>query len=978
MRSMSLVPKECEDRCRELRGNLNAATSVLRSVEGAVLAAEEKVWTNHKAVFEKCFPGIIPGNWTSGSVRNAARDSVERLILEPLWRQLRARVDYAPYGAVAEHHEKRDLAKKTTMELLYIQLAHVEEVFRQCRVAETKLQKRIQRQEKEERNTGKVTLGLADSGAVQRLKAERVGIWQPCVEEGKRLHQFVTRLRAFQEQVAKNADFQEQRVTAVPAVVARAVCDFYYFECSCELEKLHLWWSRFTHFLERNAEIRSAMLENSDEAHPGSDNRVAANGASHRGEDRKNQSQTSNRVFVKNFEKTLEALDMRKHSFLKHMDFGHSEVEPTTGLEVRAFHIATTLPVVANVLSDLRRAVNRSQMSSVPMLEAAARDLVLEQKRKSGPTAFSACCTDFEAGEWLLSTVLDRSEEQRKKEKKLARNANVATTAQPMWQAPTPEAPYVLPTVIEPKSQMTLIQEQHAQSAAEAASGGRKANGSGTSNGGRGGREHHGGSAPSSGAANHLPSAQGNGHVNLELSSQQMNSKVLAAKQVQGNGGPVESKKGASSKAGTLYASPSSSPGSVGVASTSAPESNIDSAGNGSPLFQKSTRTNSNSSPSATGSIAASIVNGGSKMKGSQEPATHRGVVVGSSPAKSSRGINASLPPWRELLLDPSSSSKDDLAAEAIRRIDKIQAIFVEFPGSLKKRKLGPQSLVHKMLGASSSRDSSWQAVISWLSGQSEAVLELLDEPGDRNVAERFCNQWVAGGKGVPASALTQLHTRLAEQVQSVDVAAPDANTEDLGAMRELKGLLAFLGSPAYRHSMVHELLQAHGLFGKFSTLENKGRAMDSDLASVTSDEEVDPQTGRKRGGIPAFQEQSAGSHAFSDVLARNRPSVDGSEAPAYLLEDPNKKKARPETPPEEAQTTARSARSRPGSQAASMASLPRAPSINGTPPATPPEGATKPGFLKPRKLLEEPPPKGRPVLPPILMEELRVMNADD
>ena len=140
----------------------------------------------------------------------------------------------------------------------------MDSVFEECRIAEVKLQKRIQRQEKEERATGKVSLGMADSGPVQRLKAERAGIWEPCLNEAKLLHQYVTRLRAFQEQVAKDKDFTEQRIAAVPAVIARAVCDYYYYECNAELQKLHQWWKRFQMFLDKNNDLKEALLDPSN------------------------------------------------------------------------------------------------------------------------------------------------------------------------------------------------------------------------------------------------------------------------------------------------------------------------------------------------------------------------------------------------------------------------------------------------------------------------------------------------------------------------------------------------------------------------------------------------------------------------------------------------------------------------------------------------------------------------------------------
>ncbi|CAD7941652.1 unnamed protein product [Amoebophrya sp. A120] len=890
---MSLLPSECAEKCRELRESLKQSAESVRQCEQDVLAVEDRVWQEHLSLFEKCFPGrVLQGtNWSPGSVRNASRAAVEKLVLEPVWRDMRHRVNYQPYGAWINQADPRDLERKTLLELLALQLRQVDAVYEAAREAEIKLGRRIARQEKEERTQGRVTLTAADSGPVQRLKAERPQIWAACVTEANTLHQYLQRLRAFQEQMLRESDFARQRAEAVPAVVARAVCDYFFYECQLDLEKIKLWWAAFQQFLQENKAILKSLRLDEADLPTGDPAAVETDHAqahtlpepeAHISTSPSRNARSTARIVIKNFKVTLAQLDMRRHGFVKHMDFGQNEVQTVTkGFQQRPWSLTTTLPVVAAVLTDLRKALRRCETASIPALESAGRVLLEEEERQTDTTAFEACASNAEAAEHFLHTVR-RALEGKQKNKtgtsgrgKAVKNTTSATSSsrgpptQPMWANPDPSAPYILP-----KEDGSHLQA-YAELAAESAS--------------------------------------------------------LRKKEAAGNTRPLST----------------------------------------TPIHPE----------------------GNKKTTASRPPA----VAL-------------------------SNKSAEDVILGLISTVDRIQALFLDFLATGSTTPAVARHLCREK----------WDVVIGWLSNRSEDLLNLLDAPRSAALAEHWCHAWLQEtplylvaeaasdkpGRRTDSTSCSD-DARANAQKREARVTATamemlenvgtmtrqlDMQAEDVARFAELKGFVLFATDCTARYAFCEELLHVHAassLAAKFVVKKPSATANPTEedqhagllftagntrpTPSSSTDSVALPRGGGARAAppqapangvhhkiklCPTLGEQRVPPHPFAGLLARNCPGRAQSEAPESILQQ-SRSKTEEGMPPG---TIAGRPEKRSSKTTGSSKDRPTTPPLPSTALGNDAGAAKaiKPDFLIPKRPLEDPPARGRPTLPPILMEELR------
>ena len=86
--------------------------------------------------------------------------------------ELKEKLGYAPYGAVLQL-EPADVARKTPMDLLTLQLLECEGSLKASLKADAMLEKRVKRQEREEAAKGRVSMTIADSREVQQMTGAR-------------------------------------------------------------------------------------------------------------------------------------------------------------------------------------------------------------------------------------------------------------------------------------------------------------------------------------------------------------------------------------------------------------------------------------------------------------------------------------------------------------------------------------------------------------------------------------------------------------------------------------------------------------------------------------------------------------------------------------------------------------------------------------------------------------------------------------
>mmetsp|Transcript_56978 Transcript_56978/g.144590 ORF Transcript_56978/g.144590 Transcript_56978/m.144590 type:complete len:741 (+) Transcript_56978:137-2359(+) len=250
------VHEECSIRCDDIERTLNQAKTQWRSLEDELGRAEEAFLTKRLESWKKWF-ALEEGDlsmWGEGGLRHHVRSRLHDLLLSPLVARMATKIGYVPIEpppeeaappdgggeAVAAEDELR--SNEVLSALLGHHSSKIKVVVAKARKQDDELGKKIRKTEKDERKKGVVALGMQDTKKVAALKRQRPEIWE---EAQKVVERLVTPCRLLKEFLKDELTAQKKSsmLLAVPVIVVRAVCDWYFQKSMLGYDQLEQWWN---------------------------------------------------------------------------------------------------------------------------------------------------------------------------------------------------------------------------------------------------------------------------------------------------------------------------------------------------------------------------------------------------------------------------------------------------------------------------------------------------------------------------------------------------------------------------------------------------------------------------------------------------------------------------------------------------------------------------------------------------------------
>eukprot|EP00929_Paragymnodinium_shiwhaense_P105458 TRINITY_DN7048_c0_g1_i1.p1 TRINITY_DN7048_c0_g1~~TRINITY_DN7048_c0_g1_i1.p1 ORF type:complete len:795 (-),score=180.52 TRINITY_DN7048_c0_g1_i1:88-2472(-) len=258
---MSLIPAdECLARCDELQRLLQEAEERWCRIEAAVEEVEDNVFRGQEfdALRQRfCLEESVATDWSHGGLRSKVRQRIYRLLFLPLCQRLSA---HMRLELPAEGIDRSDPA--WALEAVLNHWAHTTEPgVQKAREEDAKLTKTIKKTERDERKQGVMALGIGqDTKKVAALKRQRPGIWDPVREDVEGLLALAKKLGDFLSMEGSPQAIQHM-AGAVPAVVARATCDWIYEACLVDTQSIEEWWNAALCTLQRHPVLWQCLAE---------------------------------------------------------------------------------------------------------------------------------------------------------------------------------------------------------------------------------------------------------------------------------------------------------------------------------------------------------------------------------------------------------------------------------------------------------------------------------------------------------------------------------------------------------------------------------------------------------------------------------------------------------------------------------------------------------------------------------------------
>jgi len=226
-----------------------------------------------------------------GGLRSKVRGRVHRLVLAPLAERMRQEVDLAGGrpAAAAKDGEASSCSTPAQGHVLDMLLdcweQQVEPLVDEAGTLDERLARRARR---------KAQFG-AVRDAMQVEAKERPAAWAPARGALEALAAPLRRLAVFAE-AEVSPEATARLVAMVPAIAARAACDFYFQGYAAEFEQLENWWDGAKSALMQREGLWDRLLEEEG-------------------------------LFVRRIERGIEALRAARHRYKAFADFGASEVQ---------------------------------------------------------------------------------------------------------------------------------------------------------------------------------------------------------------------------------------------------------------------------------------------------------------------------------------------------------------------------------------------------------------------------------------------------------------------------------------------------------------------------------------------------------------------------------------------------------------------------------------------------------------------------
>mmetsp|Transcript_12228 Transcript_12228/g.21721 ORF Transcript_12228/g.21721 Transcript_12228/m.21721 type:complete len:703 (-) Transcript_12228:53-2161(-) len=262
---MSKIHDECKNRYVELEKELQAFSVSWHDVETRLDSAEDAVLRGRFSAFQRWFAleEADLENWNLGGLRWVCQHRIHDLLVAPLVERLRSRAELAPTSQDEEGNVIQPTARSSNqvLDLLidYWEL-RVKVTYEEAQKEDDKLMKKVRKTEKDERAAGVVALGMGDTKKVGALKRQRPAIWENASKELDRFSPALKQLTAFSVEELKEGPMG-RLVGAVPAVVVRAVCDWYFTKSVADFDQLEKWWGETKEMLQSKEHMWQALVD---------------------------------------------------------------------------------------------------------------------------------------------------------------------------------------------------------------------------------------------------------------------------------------------------------------------------------------------------------------------------------------------------------------------------------------------------------------------------------------------------------------------------------------------------------------------------------------------------------------------------------------------------------------------------------------------------------------------------------------------
>lgn len=321
-------PEACDELSEEIQQSLRAVEARWGELEARLEHAEESVLEKHADSLREWFTldEAAFTDWSDGSLRCKIRDRIQKLTLVPLLDRMRRRVCLPESIEVA-------LARSDDRSLIDVLIEHWELMAKpavaEARDADDKLGRWIQKMTR---------LGMSQD--VGKAEQTRPAIWSIA---RKALDEVAAAAAQLDAALAAEADAEVEAglVAAVPAMVARAACDWHFSRCCAEFDQLEGWWQGARAALQRRPAVWERLLKKDE-------------------------------VFVRRIDVGIEELRAERCNYAQHATFGASAaVSAGRGAPVlNTRRSSTEWPQEAG--SMLARAVGEMRRRLRPIRDAAA------------------------------------------------------------------------------------------------------------------------------------------------------------------------------------------------------------------------------------------------------------------------------------------------------------------------------------------------------------------------------------------------------------------------------------------------------------------------------------------------------------------------------------------------------------------------------------------------------------------------------
>lgn len=343
------VQDECLARCEELEGILQRADEQWRLLRVRLEESEENFLEEKLSALKKWF-GIDEEelqNFHVGSLRHSIQDRLHRIIVLPLSDKMTQRIGVVPC------YEDEDKPTNSLVEELqkYWEI-RVKPQIGEAKSEDEKLCKKIRKTEKDETKAGVIALN-GDTKKVAALKRQRPAIWEAAQSVLEKLATPIKRLSSFfSDEVSEES--VARMIVSVPAIVSRAICDYYFQRCALDLDQLEIWWKNTKATLQQKALIWQKLKEQEPR-------------------------------LLRNVEKGLEDLSSGRHRYNRYATFGGNEIEVLRELNSQKLEESVTL--LANVVSEMHKRLRMIRDSALWRIIDSVQGIQQELRAEAGNVA---------------------------------------------------------------------------------------------------------------------------------------------------------------------------------------------------------------------------------------------------------------------------------------------------------------------------------------------------------------------------------------------------------------------------------------------------------------------------------------------------------------------------------------------------------------------------------------------------------------